>query len=1545
MITSAYAERVPERYIQKNTQELKQSAALCSPGAGFEIMSVNNVRARINTGGDMWQNFATAIAQYYIPANTNKTSLYAGALWIAGVDKYGQLKLAAQRFRQEGVDFFPGPITIDKTASTDNITCAKWDKMFHVTKAEVMEYRSYVNSENPAEEFPGYTTPASIREWPAHPDDPNMAYYLAPFYDADGDGEYNASGSDGKDYPYYDFENDLCPLNYVDVKGWKPAPTMGSADSLASEGGSAVNSHKTEIGGILSDQVIKGDETYWWVFNDKGNAHSESKGQPIGLEIRAQAFAFATNDEVNNMTFYSYEIINRSTFTLTNTYFSPWTDADLGYAKDDYVGCDVERGMGYCYNGKDIDGSGQVEAYGEHPPAIGVDFFQGPYLDPDNSDNPAYKTAPKKGPSFQGNCEIVSYNGQEITMSYGWNVATNAYDSVNDKKFIVRAEAINGVNFGNGIVDDERFGMRRFVYYNNTTDPVNGEPSRNNPSDYYNYLRGIWKNGQRMHYDGKAATSNTGPETDFMFPGLSDPCNWGTNGETNYPFKDWTDKSAENTPDDRRFMQSAGPFTLLPGAVNYITFGVPWARDMSGDALASVAKLQQADDKCQALFDNCFKVLDGPEAPDMYFVELDKQIIIHLRNDAPSSNNKDEGYKEKDQTIIKGDSLYRFEGYQIFQLANANVGPEDLMDLSKARQIVQFDIENGVGRLVNFEADAVSGYDMPVLRVEGADKGISHTFEVTTDAFATGDRALVNNKQYYFMAIAYAYNNYQKFDPYNSAEGGQRFPYLSGRHAAGGVNLQAKVAIPHKTIKGQVTRSKYGDIPPITRIEGKGNGGAWLELSNETRKEILSKKPLPFDTVLEKHTVLFGDTEYPIAYKATYKANAGPVLVKVIDPLRVEAKDYILRFKPATCKEAYNPMTRKGSDNTFAYYISEAEWELLEIQKTKQGIDTILCPSDNISVSIKKSSDTLAQQILTNKYEQLFPNLGISITINQTFQPGDYWLRNSGNGYLGYEAIFADSSKIWLGGIPDEDIPTSPLNWIRSGSYYTTLNEDGGYDLFQDHNAHDKSERQLAAWDPQQNYEKIFGGTWSPYLLASARGMNAYRENGALDDPFDYESLYGPVCGGAVNFTYDNFMTSIGSVDVVLTPDKSLWTRSMVIEMGNYSLRNEGQGHTFCLRKAPSLDKNGKSANPNAGASNNPDDANYISATGMSWFPGYAINIDTGERLNIIFGENSSFTANNGRDMRFNPTNLIFDANGNYYMGGQHYVYIMGHKMIYHTSKGSDDPQNAVEMPAYDACAKYLSLYKKPKTLPQAGGDPTKDYVLGKNAHYYIMSSCMYVGMPVPALGYENMFDYWMTGDEKYKIDTTNTAFTLKIRVGKPYARYASENLANPQALVGGKKGGEPIPVDPQYNPLNHDWPMYSFSTKGMEAYIDQAKIISDVDLISVTPNPYYAYAGYERNALDNRVRFANLPESYTISIYNIGGILIRQWAHMDNSANSDYSNGQSTHLGNTLDWDLKNFAGVPISGGTYLIHIKTPHGDKVIKWFGVIRTVDLTTY
>ena len=65
---------------------------------------------------------------------------------------------------------------------------------------------------------------------------------------------------------------------------------------------------------------------------------------------------------------------------------------------------------------------------------------------------------------------------------------------------------------------------------------------------------------------------------------------------------------------------------------------------------------------------------------------------------------------------------------------------------------------------------------------------------------------------------------------------------------------------------------------------------------------------------------------------------------------------------------------------------------------------------------------------------------------------------------------------------------------------------------------------------------------------------------------------------------------------------------------------------------------------------------------GFSWFPGYAVNMETGERLNIFFGENSSDPTNNGNDMLFDPTSIMKGVNDFPLMGGRHFLYIMNSK-------------------------------------------------------------------------------------------------------------------------------------------------------------------------------------------------------------------------------------------------------------------------------------------
>jgi hypothetical protein len=94
---------------------LKSRAANCAPATHSTVMEFNNVRATIHTGGDMWWDFIRA--RYEVPINSNRHSLFAGALWMGGLDANQQLKIAALRFRQ-GNDYWTGPLTVDGKAES-----------------------------------------------------------------------------------------------------------------------------------------------------------------------------------------------------------------------------------------------------------------------------------------------------------------------------------------------------------------------------------------------------------------------------------------------------------------------------------------------------------------------------------------------------------------------------------------------------------------------------------------------------------------------------------------------------------------------------------------------------------------------------------------------------------------------------------------------------------------------------------------------------------------------------------------------------------------------------------------------------------------------------------------------------------------------------------------------------------------------------------------------------------------------------------------------------------------------------------------------------------------------------------------------------------------------------------------------------------------------------------------------------------------------------------------------------------------------------------
>ena len=146
--------------------------------------------------------------------------------------------------------------------------------------------------------------------------------------------------------------------------------------------------------------------------------------------------------------------------------------------------------------------------------------------------------------------------------------------------------------------------------------------------------------------------------------------------------------------------------------------------------------------------------------------------------------------------------------------------------------------------------------------------------------------------------------------------------------------------------------------------------------------------------------------------------------------------------------------------------------------------------------------------------------------------------------------------------------------------------------------------------------------------------------------------------------------------------------------------------------------------------------------------------------------------------------------------------------------------------------------------------------------------------------------------------------------------------------------------------------PAYQFRLSATDAVLenlatdgDRQRAYADslLGLINVVPNPYYSYSNYETaSQLETKVRIVNLPtgvngdgvkEGCYIRIYTMDGTLVR-------------TIGPTPVNATTVDWDLHNHTGIPIAGGMYLIHVSVPGiGERVVKWFGTMRPVDLNSF
>jgi hypothetical protein len=964
-----------------------------------------------------------------------------------------------------------------------------------------------------------------------------------------------------------------------------------------------------------------------------------------------------------------------------------------------------------------------------------------------------------------------------------------------------------------GNYEFEEIGMTSFTYFMNTgveamTDPQSAQ-------EFYNYMTGRWKDGTPFTFGGTGYNLGSSDVIPYAFEG--EPSDLTA----------WTMCSEEMSGFDGRFVQASGPFRLAPGAINELIIGIPWVPDQNYPC-PSFDEIFEADDLSQALFDNCFAINYGPDAPCMSFLELDQEIVIALSND-PSSNNYELSYTELDLNAPDGetDADYKFEGYIVYQLRDPSVSREELTDPELSRIIYQTDIKNGVSTLYNWKGVRVNQGQiayLPEMMVQGADKGIRNTFNVTDDQFAEGDqRRLINHRKYYYVAIAYGYNNWKTFDPTDGT--GQRQPYLKGNRGIGDMEADAGFyTVVPRPITDRVLNASFGsDGIEITRWEGVGTDKNFIEVSDETRDSWLTGA---------------GDG------KITYLAGKGPISINIFNPLDVKNGEFELTF-----------VDTNMSDTIVA---ATSLWKLTELA------------SGAVVISAKT---------IESLNEQLIDQYGFSVSIAHGADPGKDPFNEPTNGFIGVTATYLEPKAEWFNTFTDGP---NEFHFLQTQQNEPLYDADPNRVYAVESNLF--VPYQLCGWLPVANQEVVFTPAWT-----EANNYNDIVNLGAAG------------------------LNQLNNVDIVLTRDKSKWSRCAVVETSNRQMIDSlflstiGNAKNFDLRRALSVGKE------DANGDGLPDPDGMLETIapfagqpmeGMGWFPGYAVDVETGQRLNIFFGEASVYGVHNfagfetdpiyqallnnteGLDMMWNPTSTqVLGTNSgsliDIFVGGQQYVYV------------TDEP--------YDGCD-----YIRSRLDPKFG---TTSSPLRKNS---ALGSITWTAVPNIVLGQKML---------SYRDGLIPNEMIIKLRVENSYKHLKT------------------------LSSVHDGYPTYRIKLDGVEASPLTAEgISSQLDMINAVPNPYYGYSAYEITQFNNVVKITNLPPKCKVTIYSLDGKFIRQFNRNEAADNAACLEPaiDSRQVFPDLDWDLKNTQAIPVASGVYLIHVDAPGlGERVIKWFGTNRKFD----
>ena len=253
-----------------------------------------------------------------------------------------------------------------------------WDRQWKLTKSEIVNHT--INFSNP-----DYVMPEAIFSWPAHGDiTKGQSSNLAPYIDIDNNNIYEPHNGDYPcikgDEAIFMIRNDVGNFHtesgHYDIRRLYSTNLSPYIDS---------NIHQQNYLGVDTFLINNDTSIYYYLYSNTnfnwGNLTTEQffididtlfYENKIGLEQHLMFYSFddSTNQALHHSIFVENTLYNRQDKNFDSLMVGIWNDSDLGLYYNDFIGCNVELNMGYCFNGDETDGG--LYGYGTTPPAIGI---------------------------------------------------------------------------------------------------------------------------------------------------------------------------------------------------------------------------------------------------------------------------------------------------------------------------------------------------------------------------------------------------------------------------------------------------------------------------------------------------------------------------------------------------------------------------------------------------------------------------------------------------------------------------------------------------------------------------------------------------------------------------------------------------------------------------------------------------------------------------------------------------------------------------------------------------------------------------------------------------------------------------------------------------------------------------------------------------------------------------------------------------------------------------------------------------------------------